>query len=73
MIVYIAIGVISLGIIWFFYVIMKYTTKEDRKRVTALGPFIYSSNLDGLKRHWKKYLIIWFVVLILALYFLTNK
>jgi hypothetical protein len=72
-IVYISIGLILLGVVLFFYLIMKYTTKEDRKRVTDLGPFIWSSNMDGLKKHWKKYLIIWFVVLILALYFLTNR
>ena len=72
-IIYISIGLILLGVVLFFYLIMKYTTKEDRKRVTDLGPLIWSSNMDGLKKHWKKYLVIWFVALILALYFLTNK
>ncbi len=34
---------------------------------------IYPSNMDHIKKYWKKFFIGWVVLLILALYFLTNK
>jgi len=68
----IAIGVMSVGFIAFYLLMKKYSTKEDLAEIKFLpipmGVGLWgASDWKAFRRRWKKFMIVWFIVLFFAI------
>lgn len=67
----IAVGIMSVGFVAFYLLMKKYSTKEDLAKIKYI-PFPMGLGLWGasdwqvFRRRWKKFMIVWFVVLFIA-------
>ncbi|MFA5126807.1 MAG: hypothetical protein WC465_02275 [Patescibacteria group bacterium] len=62
------------GVIAFYFIMKKYSTKEELanwKYVPILN--LWSTNWGFVKRYWKTFIIAWFIVLIVALWWSLTK
>ncbi|RJQ33469.1 hypothetical protein C4566_03515 [Candidatus Parcubacteria bacterium] len=68
----IAVGIMSAGFIAFYLLMKKYSTKEDLAKIKyipipmGLG-WWGASDWQAFRRRWKKFIVVWFVVLFLAI------
>lgn len=72
--VVIAISIIWLGVFAFYFILKKYSSKEELsnwKYIPILN--FVASDWGVVKKHWKKFILIWFIVLILFLWWSLSK